>query len=93
MIATRLIAGFHYLKHTYGLSDEQVVKRWSENTYWQYFCGETCFQHELPLNPNSLTRWRQRLGEKGVESLLGATIEAAHHIEAQNRAGAGVSGY
>lgn len=80
-IATRLVAGLHYLKHTYGLSDEQVVKRWAENPYWQYFCGETYFQHELPVNPSSLTRWRQRLGEKGVESLLSATIDAA--IEAK----------
>lgn len=76
-IATRLIAGLHYLKHSYGLSDEQVVKRWAENPYWQYFCGERYFQHELPVDPSSLTRWRQRLGEKGLESLLSATIEAA----------------
>ena len=76
-IATRLIAGLHYLKHTYALSDEQVVHRWSENPYWQYFCGETYFQHELPLDPSSLTRWRQRLGDKGMESLLSATIDAA----------------
>jgi len=83
-IATRLIAGLHYLKHTFGLSDEQVVKRWAENPYWQYFCGETYFQHALPLNPSSLTRWRQRLGETGVESLLRATIEAAIHAKAVN---------
>ncbi|ABA57191.1 transposase, IS4 family [Nitrosococcus oceani ATCC 19707] len=76
-IATRLIAGLHYLKHTYGLSDEQVVQRWAENPYWQYFCGERYFQHELPLNPSSLTRWRQRLGDEGMESLLSATIDAA----------------
>ena len=76
-IATRLIAGLHYLKHTYGLSDEQVVQRWAENPYWQYFCGETYFQHELPVNPSSLTRWRQRLGESGMESLLSATVDAA----------------
>ncbi len=76
-IATRLIAGLHYLKHTYGLSDEQVVQRWAENPYWQYFCGETYFQHELPLNPSSLTRWRQRLGDKGMEMILSATIDAA----------------
>ena len=76
-IATRLIAGLHYLKHTYGLSDDEVVQRWSENPYWQYFCGETYFQHELPLNPSSLSRWRKRLGESGMESLLSATIEAA----------------
>jgi len=80
-IATRLIAGLHYLKHTYALSDEQVVKRWSENPYWQYFCGERYFQHELPVNPSSLTRWRKRLGETGVESLLRETITAA--IEAK----------
>ncbi|MCH8135837.1 MAG: IS5 family transposase [Proteobacteria bacterium] len=76
-IATRLIAGLHYLKHTYRLSDEQVVMRWRENPYWQYFCGETYFQHELPLNPSSLTRWRQRLGDAGMELLLSATINAA----------------
>ena len=76
-IATRLIAGLHYLKHTYGLSDDEVVQRWAENPYWQYFCGERYFQHELPLNPSSLSRWRKRLGEAGMESLLSATIEAA----------------
>lgn len=76
-IATRLIAGLHYLKHSYGLSDEQVVQGWAENPYWQYFCGEAYFQHELPLNPSSLTRWRQRLGDQGIELLLSATIEAA----------------
>lgn len=37
--------------------------RWSENPYWQYFCGETYFQHQPPLNPSSLTRWRQRLAK------------------------------
>ena len=84
-IATHLIAGLHYLKHTYGLSDEQVVRRWAENPYWQYFCGETYFQHALPVNPSSLTRWRQRLGEKGMELLLSATIEAAIESKAVKR--------
>ena len=76
-IATRLIADFHYLKHTYGLSDEQALRHWVENPYWQYFCAERYFQQESPRNPSSLTRWRQRLGEKGLESLLSATIYAA----------------
>ena len=84
-IATRLIAGLHYLKHTYRLSDEQVVQRWAENPYWQYFCGEIYFQHELPLNPSSLTRWRQRLGDQGMELLLGATIDSAIKSKAVKR--------
>ena len=75
-IPTRLIAGLHYLKHLYKLSDEEVVRRWVENVYWQYFCGETYFQHKLPIHPTSMTRWRKRIGEEGCEWLLTQTIEA-----------------
>lgn len=34
-------------------------------------------QSELPIDPSGLTRWRQRIGEEGVELLLAVTIEAA----------------
>ena len=75
-IPTRMIAGLHYLKHLYGLSDERVVARWVENPYWQYFCGETIFQHTPPIHPTSMTRWRKRIGAEGCEWLLTQTIEA-----------------
>jgi len=75
-IPTRLMAGLQLLKHTFNLSDEQVVVRWTENPYWQFFCGEEFFRHKLPINPSQMTRWRQRIGEKGVEKLLQITIEA-----------------
>lgn len=48
-----------------------------ENPYWQVFAGETYLQTEPPIDPSSLTRWRKRLGETGVEELLAETIEAA----------------
>ena len=73
----RLIAGLLYLQHTFACSDEELVWAWVENPYWQHFCGETYFQHEPPIDPSSLTRWRQRVGEEGVEWLLTETIEAA----------------
>lgn len=73
----RLIAGLLYLQHAYDLSDEEVVWAWVENPYWQVFTGETYLQKEPPIDPSSLTRWRQRLGEAGVEELLAQTIEAA----------------
>jgi hypothetical protein len=41
-----------------------------ENPYFQYFCGEMVFQHELPFDRSSLTRWRQRLGEEQIAALL-----------------------
>ena len=50
-ITIRLIVGLHYLKHTYHLTNEEVVAHWAENPYWQYFCGETYFQHPLPIDP------------------------------------------
>lgn len=73
----RLVVGLHYLKYTYGESDESVVERFLENPYWQYFCGYEYFQHEIPLDPSSLVRWRDRVGSKGMEKLLKETVETA----------------
>jgi transposase, IS5 family len=73
---TRLMVGLSYLQHTFNLSDEAVVQRWIENPYWQRFCGCEYFQHQLPCDPSSLTRWRKRLGPEGLEKLLAATIQA-----------------
>jgi len=71
----RLVAGLMYIQHAYGLSDEAVVARWVENPYFQHFTGETVFQHRPPIHPSSLSRWRGRIGEEGVEWLLTKTIE------------------
>jgi transposase, IS5 family len=73
----RLIAGLLYLQHTFALSDEALIWSWVENPYWQHFCGEIHFQHEPPIDPSSLTRWRKRIGEAGVERLLSQSIYAA----------------
>ncbi len=35
----RLMASLVYLKHSYNLSDEELVARWSENVLWQLFGG------------------------------------------------------
>jgi IS5 family transposase len=76
-LATRLMAGLHYLKHLCDQSDESVVEGFIENPYWQYFCGMEFFVHELPCDPTSLVKWRHRIGAAGMEKLLGETIEAA----------------
>lgn len=81
-LPVRLMAGLLYLKHAYDLSDEEVCVRWLENPYWQFFTGEVVFQTALPCNPSSLTRWRQRLGEAGMEELLAQTIAAARSMKA-----------
>ena len=73
----RLLVGLHYLKHAYNVSDEAVVEQFIENGYWQYFCGFEYFQHEFPLDPTTLVKWRKRIGPKGMEKLLQVTIETA----------------
>lgn len=71
---TRLVVGLFYLKATFSLSDENLLLRWIENPYWQYFCGEQYLQHELPIDPSSMSRWRKRLKDLGAEKLLEETI-------------------
>jgi IS5 family transposase len=73
-IATRLMVSLHYLKYTYNLSDEEVVRRWVENPYWQYFSGRQHFEYGAPIDPSSMTRWRKRIGTEGAEALLKQTI-------------------
>ncbi|MFZ4687457.1 MAG: IS5 family transposase [Hyphomonadaceae bacterium] len=76
-LPTRLMAGLHLLKHIKGLSDEQVCAQWVENPYFQAFCGEKFFRHELPLDRSSMTRWRGRIGPEKLEVLLAETIAVA----------------
>jgi IS5 family transposase len=75
-VSTRLMVALHYLKYQHDLSDESVVAAWAENPYWQHFSGMTHFQHHIPIDPSSMTRWRKRLGAAGAEQMLRATIEA-----------------
>lgn len=76
-LPTRLMAGLAILKHTFDLSDEELCARWVENPYFQYFCGEEFFLHELPFDRSSITRWRQRMGEVRIAALLQESLSVA----------------
>jgi len=76
-LPTRLMTGLHLLKHMKGLSDEETCAAWLENPYFQAFCGEMHFQHRLPIDRSSMTRWRQRIGADDLEALLAETIAVA----------------
>ena len=72
----RLMVALQLLKHTCNVSDEEVVATWVENPYWQYFCGEQYFRHDLPIDPSLMTGFRKRIGEAGCEFILGLTLSA-----------------
>ncbi len=71
------MVGLQYFKNAFNESDESVVERWIENPYWQHFCGFTHRQHELPLDPSSMSRWRKRVGAERLDLLLRESIALA----------------
>ena len=81
-IATRLMVSLHYLKYTFDLSDEAVVEAWVQNPYWQYLGGMRYFEHEVPLDPSSMSRWRGRAGKAAGEELLQQTIQTGLAMKA-----------
>jgi IS5 family transposase len=81
-LPTRLMTGLALLKHMYDLSDEALCDRWIENPYFQFFCGEEFFQHRLPFDRSSLTRWRQRMGETRLAALIQESLAVAMRTEA-----------
>ena len=76
-LPTRLMTGLAIIKHTYNLSDEAVCARYLDSPYVQYFCGEEFFQHSLPFDRSSMTRWRQRMGEERIRTLLQESLSVA----------------
>src|SRR6202047_4893240 len=86
-LPTRLMAGLAILKHTYDLSDEVVCELWIENPYYQYFCGEEFFQHQLPLDRSSMTNWRNRMGEERLRALLQESLAVATKTGGTNAGG------
>src|ERR1700722_3283370 len=75
-LPTRLMAGLAILKHTYDLSDEGLCERWVANPYYEFF------QHRLVFDRSSLTRWRQRMGEEKLQTLLQESLSVATKTEA-----------
>ena len=78
----RLMISLLYLKHAFGLSDEELVLRWSENIVWQYFSGMHYYEPRLPCDATQLGRFRTAIGEAGVEELLAATMQTAVEVKA-----------
>jgi IS5 family transposase len=73
----RLMVGLVMLQNMFNVSDRVVVRTWLENPYWQFFCGFDFLQWRFPIDPSSLTRFRQRLGEKGINQIFKTTVKLA----------------
>jgi len=65
---------------------EFVVR--SEQFLDSIFAARRTCSIEAPMDPRSLTRWRQRIREEGVETLLMITIEAVRRGSVVQKASA-----
>ena len=70
----RLMCGLLILKHLRNLSDESLVEQWSENAYYQYFCGMQDFTPSVPCASSELVHFRKRIGEAGIELIFQESI-------------------
>lgn len=70
----RLMVGLLILKHIRNISDESIVEQWSENLYYQYFCGFQEFIASLPCEASELVHFRKRIGVSGIELIFKESI-------------------
>ena len=80
-VPLRVMISLLYLKHAFNESDEGVVQRWRDTPRWQYFSGCAYYEDRLPCDATTLVKFRQWLGEEGVEELLAQTINVAVALE------------
>ena len=57
---------------------KRCVIGWVESPYFQYFCGEDYFQHRLPIDRSSMSRWRKRVGDGFFTTLIQESLSVAY---------------
>lgn len=80
-VPLRTMIALLYLKHAFNESDEGVVARWADTPRWQFFSGCAYYEDRQPCDATTLIKFRQLLGEEGVEELLAQTINVALELK------------
>jgi IS5 family transposase len=80
-VPLRIMISLLYLKHAFNESDEGVVQRWADTPRWQFFSGCAYYEDRPTCDATTLVKFRQLLGEEGVEELLAQTINVAVELK------------
>jgi IS5 family transposase len=80
-VPLRIMISLLYLKHAFNESDEGVVERWADTPRWQFFSGCAYYEDRQPCDATTLVKFRQLLGEEGVEELLAQTLNVAAQLK------------
>ena len=68
--SNRVMLGLLLLQAQYNKSDKATVEELCENIYWQYFCGYEEIEKEVSMSESCVRRFRQKLGEAGLNMIL-----------------------
>lgn len=74
-IPIRRLVGLLVLKQLENLSDERVVLEYKRNPYYQYFCGASAFERELPCVASELSHFRKRIGPEGAQLIFRESVK------------------
>lgn len=80
-VPLRIMVALLYLKHAFNESDESVVERWRDTPRWQYFSGCAYYEDRPPCDATTLVKFRQLVGDEGVEELLAQTVNVAVELK------------
>lgn len=75
-LRARYVLGTLILKHQFELSDEDILQLIIESPYLQYFIGLAKFTMSAPFETSSLSRVRERLGDKTFQEFEETLITA-----------------
>jgi len=80
-ISTRLMITLHFLRYAFDMSDREILRRWTENVYWQFFSGMDFMVYGLPIHHSTMSAWRKRVGVCGIEKLVTQTIKVGLNLK------------
>jgi IS5 family transposase len=74
-VPIRLMVGCLMLKQMYNLGDDTLPQAWVRDSYFQYFCGMTFFEHKFPFYPDDFVHFRKRIGVSGFENIFAYSVQ------------------
>ncbi len=76
----RMALGALIIKEKLGISDRETVEQIRENSYLQYFIGQSNYSNELAFDPSLLVHFRQRISPNLINKVNERMVEKMREI-------------
>jgi hypothetical protein len=76
----RMVLGALIIKEKLGISDRETVEQIRENSYLQYFIGQSTYSNELAFEPSLLVHFQQRISLNLINKVNERMVEEMRSI-------------